>query len=217
MFGRFDLESLLYAIAAILIALTIHEASHAFAAYRLGDPTAKTLGRLSLNPLVHLDPMGTILIVFTMLAGFGIGWGKPVPVDPRYLRPNPKTGMALVSLAGPLSNVLTAFVLYLPVRLGMDVYTSDIAAGLAGTLMQLSIWLACFNLIPLPPLDGFSVLLGLLPPGPARSFGRLAQYGLGPIMLIVIADSYFHLGILQAVLLPMARLVSGLVMGHPLV
>lgn len=200
----------------MVIALTVHEASHAFAAYRLGDPTAKALGRLSLNPLVHLDPLGSLLIVMTMLTGFGIGWGKPVPVDSHYLRPNPKMGMALVSAAGPLSNILTAFVLFLPVRLGLDVYSNDLLAGLVTTVIQLSVLLGCFNLIPLPPLDGFSILLGILPARQAYSVSRLAQYGLGPIFVIIMADSWLHLSILSRVLGPVVNAVYSLITGQRL-
>jgi Zn-dependent protease len=213
---QFDLESFIYILIAMVIGITIHEASHALAAYRLGDPTAKALGRITLNPLAHLDPMGSILMVTTMLAGFGMGWGKPTPVNPSYLRPSPKTGMALVSAAGPLSNILTAYILYLPERLNLNLYNNDIVAGVVGTLISLSIGLACFNLIPLPPLDGFSIVLGLLPARQAYSFGRLAQYGLGPIFLLIIADSWFHWGILNAVLRPVMQVVASLVTGRPM-
>ncbi len=200
-------------VPAILIVITIHEFSHALMAFRLGDPTAKALGRLSLNPIRHLDPVGTLLIVMTMLSGFGIGWGKPVPVDPRYLKPNPKSGMALVSAAGPLSNVLTAFVLYLPERLQPGFYANDQVWLLVQFVILWSVGLGTFNLLPLPPLDGFSVLLGLLPNRAAYSFSRLAQYGLGPLFVLIMADSFLHLGILAAILGPVQNVIFTFVTG----
>ncbi len=215
MFDSRLLAELPYIVAAILIAITIHEFSHAFIAYQLGDGTAKALGRVSLNPLVHLDPFGTIMIILSVFSQFGIGWGKPVPVNPSYLKPNPKTGMALVSAAGPLSNILTAFVLFLPVRLDLFSYDNDAIAALVQYIIMWSIGLGAFNLLPLPPLDGFSIALGILPRSLAFSFGRLAQYGIGPLMLIIIADSYFHLGILQVVLGPVYSAIGALVTGRP--
>ncbi|MHB1131696.1 MAG: site-2 protease family protein [Chloroflexota bacterium] len=210
MLFRLDPLSLIYLAIAFVVVITIHEASHAFVAWRLGDPTAKSLGRISLNPLVHLDPMGTILI---FLASFG--WGKPVPVDPRYLKPNPKTGMALVSLAGPLSNVVLAFLLYLPIRLGADSFTGVPEVDrLFITIISISLLLAAFNLLPLPPLDGFSVLLGLLPYSAARQFAQLERYGLGPVFLLIFADSFFRLGILASILGPIQDALASVVTGE---
>jgi Zn-dependent protease len=164
-----DFERLLYVIPAILIAITIHEFSHALAATALGDYTAKSLGRLTFNPLKHLDPVGTIMIMFTAIAGVGIGWGKPVPVNPYNLRIGAKTGMALVSVAGPVSNILTAVILVLPLRLGYNLYTNETVLLVVYYTVAISIGLAVFNLLPLPPLDGFSVALGALPYGIAYS------------------------------------------------
>jgi Zn-dependent protease len=114
----FDLARFAAIIVAVLVAIDVHECCHAWVADRLGDPTARNLGRVSLNPLVHLDPLGTLMIFLTAITGFGIGWGKPVPVDPYRLRHGPTTGMGIVSLAGPAANLTTAAVLAIPFRLG---------------------------------------------------------------------------------------------------
>jgi len=207
------LNDMIYMVPAILIVITIHEFSHALVAYSLGDGTAKSQGRLSLNPLVHLDPLGTLMLVLSMLSRFGIGWGKPVPVNPNRLSPGPKTGMALVSAAGPLSNILTAFVLFLPVRFSLPVYNNDVVATLASYIIQWSIGLGAFNLLPLPPLDGFAIVLGILPNSAARSFGRIAQYGIGPLMLILVADWVLHVDILGLAMRPLLTVISAFVAG----
>src|SRR5205823_11564404 len=106
-----DPREFLYTMVALLVGITVHEANHALSASLLGDQTAKKLGRVTLNPLSHLDPMGTLMMIFTALAHFGIGWGRPVPVNPAYLRPTPNIGMALVAFAGPLANLITAAIL----------------------------------------------------------------------------------------------------------
>lgn len=216
MFDFLDLETLIYAIPAILIAITIHEFSHAAAAYVLGDSTAKSHGRLSLNPLVHLDPLGTIMILFTAIAGFGIGWGKPVPVNPYRLRPGSRSGMAIVSAAGPVSNLLTAFLLVLPVRADLFGYGAGPLGSLVVSLVFLSIGLAVFNLLPLPPLDGFAVALGILPAQLAQGLARLGQYGPGVLLLILVADSWLRVGILSTLLRPLYSLAQAIVFGEPL-
>ncbi len=208
-----DIERLILVIPAILIAITIHEFSHALAAFSLGDYTAKYQGRVSLNPLRHLDPLGTVMILFTAIAGFGIGWGRPVPVNPNNLRTGPKTGMALVSFAGPGSNILTAFLLALPLRENPLAYGSGTAADLVFTLIYLSIGLGVFNLIPLPPLDGFAIALGLLPWSLARYLQQLAVYGPGVLLLIIFADSFLRIGILSVVMRPLLMLAQTMVFG----
>ncbi len=177
----------LYFIVALLAGLTIHEASHAFVADRLGDPTARRLGRVTLNPIAHLDPAGTLMMAFAAYFHIGIGWGKPCPVNPNNLRPNPQTGYALVAAAGPVSNLLLA-------TLGAIVLQLDL--GLPGAVLQgivyviyVSVSLAVFNLIPIPPLDGFTVLLGLLPTGTSVSLSKLYQWGPGLLLLLVFFGS----------------------------
>ncbi len=146
----------------IVIAITIHEFSHALAARLLGDTTAERMGRLSLNPIVHLDPIGTLMIVVASLSGIGIGWGKPCPVSPWNLRPRGRVGMAIVSLAGPASNLLLAIALALVLRLLPHAVLLTPTGGVLYLAMTLNVGLTVFNLLPLPPLDGFHVLMGVL-------------------------------------------------------
>lgn len=156
-----DLYSLLLAVPAILIALTFHEFAHGYVAYRLGDPTAKHHGRLTLNPLAHLDPMGTIMIFL-----IHFGWAKPVPVDPRYLG-NPKRDMMWIAAAGPLMNMVLALISGIVIRIFIAVGPSGDTAVTLFRMIQYSLFinlaLAFFNLLPIPPLDGSKILAGLLP------------------------------------------------------
>lgn len=199
-----------YTAIALLIGLAVHEASHAFASDQLGDPTARSMGRLTLNPLAHLDPMGALVLVISSLAGFGIGWGKPVPVNPRHLTrgplknlPNgPLVGMALVALAGPFSNLLLAL-------FGAQVLTlTPLPGQFVGQFILINVILLVFNLIPIPPLDGYRVLLGLLPTAPAYKLARLEAWGPGILILFVFLGQ----GILNSILLtfssPVLRLIG---------
>jgi Zn-dependent protease len=213
----FDLARFAAIIVAVLVAIDVHECCHAWMADRLGDPTARSLGRISLNPLVHLDPLGTLMIFLTAITGFGIGWGKPVPVDPYRLRSGPMTGMGIVSLAGPAANLTTAAVLAIPFRLG--------EAALPGTALELlfviamvNIGLAIFNLIPVPPLDGYGVLMGIL--GSIRSgwayrwsykLARYERYGPMILLLVIIADRYVPL--FSYIIYPPYLLLRRLILG----
>lgn len=168
---------------ALLVAITIHEFSHALIANYLGDPTAKLKGRLTLNPLAHLDPLGTLLI---LIAHFG--WGKPVPIDPYNLR-NPRRDSALISLAGPASNLLLASLLSLLLRF---VLPSVISYPLLSTISYpliaiiiMSVGLAIFNLVPIHPLDGFAIILGILPEDLSRQWEELRGYGLIFLVLLI--------------------------------
>lgn len=187
-----DFEHMLFQLSIMalpaLFAITLHEAAHGYAALKFGDRTAQMMGRLSLNPLRHIDPVGTVLLPMTLflLTGFMFGWAKPVPVDFRNLR-NPKRDMVWVAAAGPGVNFLLAFVSALLLHLApltpavmTDWLTSNLVVS-----MQFNVLLALFNLIPLPPLDGGRVLVGLLPMRAARSVARLEPYGMGILMLLV--------------------------------
>lgn len=187
LFQALDVVSLLNAllrVAAVLLCLTVHEACHGLTAYALGDPTAKSMHRLSLNPLHHIDWFG----LFMMLAA-GFGWAKPVPVDPRYFK-KPKEGMALTALAGPVSNFLLAFLfifiskliyLYAPYTVAWDV----VFTFCLYTAAPLSIGLGLFNLIPIPPLDGSKVVAVLLPD---RAYGTLMRYErYGMLLLLALS------------------------------
>ncbi len=207
----------LVTIAAFLVALaaaiTFHEFSHALSANRLGDLTATRQGRLSLNPIAHLDPLGSVMI---LLAGFG--WGKPVPVNAYNLQAGERSGMALVAAAGPVSNVLMAVLLSVPARVGLValpvvvgyVPFSGGPGELAGYFLQsiiyLNIVLAAFNLLPIAPLDGFKVALGLLPREAAAPFARLERYGPMILLGLILLDYVMPgRGILSIILGPIVR------------
>lgn len=200
--GLEDPVLLLYLLIGFLVGFTIHESSHALMAYALGDPTAKDKGRLSLNPLVHLHPLGTLSILL-----LGLGWGQPVPVDATKLRPGPKVGMALVGLAGPLANLLTATFLAIPLRLHLVPFTPRKIGGFIisyGLLLSLVIWLnigmALFNLIPLMPLDGSRLLSVLLPSRWFNFLARYELYGLILIILLLVLERFTQMGLLTGLL-----------------
>ena len=176
----------------VIFAITLHEVAHGWAAHALGDPTAQTLGRLSLNPLKHVDPIGTVLLpgFLLLIGGFIFGWAKPVPVDARNFR-NPRVDMALVALAGPLSNLVMALAWGVLFKYAVAVGAEQgLWYGLrlmarAGLIINIS--LMALNMLPLPPLDGSRVLMGLLPEGAARSYSRLEPYGLFILMGLMAA------------------------------
>ncbi|MBI4318807.1 MAG: site-2 protease family protein [Chloroflexi bacterium] len=200
-----------YVFVAIILSISVHEASHALMAYRLGDPTAKYLGRLTLNPVAHLDPLGTLMIVITTISGFGIGWGKPVPVNPYNLRNGAKTGMAMVSVAGPLSNLVLASFLAIPMRL--DLIPDPTVFFVFRMMVLLNIALAVFNMIPIPPLDGFKVLQGILPNRQAYALSSLETYGPAILMLVIFVGPYFRLNVLGMILGPLMRIGYWLIAG----
>jgi Zn-dependent protease len=165
----------------LLLSLTIHEAAHAWTADKLGDPTARSLGRVSLNPLVHIDWIGTVLLpLIAVVSNLPlIGWAKPVPVMIRNLR-HPRRDFMIVAAAGPISNLLQAVVAAGLLRLVWDP-ALGIEPGVPATVLflalQINLLLAFFNLIPVPPLDGGNVMLGLLPPRLAAGYSQLRDYG----------------------------------------
>ncbi|MBI4999855.1 site-2 protease family protein [Candidatus Gottesmanbacteria bacterium] len=169
---------------ALLVAITIHEFSHAFMADRLGDPTARLMGRLTLNPLAHLDPLGTL---FLLIARFG--WGKPVPFDPFNLR-NPRRDSALISLAGPGSNLILATILSLILRAIPYFPLPEIVFLLVQAffipIIILNVGLAIFNLLPVHPLDGFKIVTGFLPKKLAYQWQELEGYGLFFLLLLLL-------------------------------
>ena len=191
---------------ALAVAIAVHEASHALAADRLGDPTPRRLGRLTLNPLRHLDPIGTILLFVV-----GFGWGKPVPVDSFYFRGNPVSGMAKVALAGPLSGLITAGVVSIFLQ-ALD--PTGFLRLLLFSIVLYNIVLAVFNLIPLPPLDGFRILLGILPSPAMVRVARWENYGPSLLIMVVLLDSFAGAGILGRVLGPAVNFFSQLYLGR---
>ncbi len=216
MFGL-DLTSFIAVIVAVLIAIDVHECCHAWMAAQMGDPTARDLGRVSLNPIVHLDPLGTLMIFLTALTGFGIGWGKPVPVDPYRLRYGPRTGMGIVSLAGPLANLTTATVLAIPFRLGLGILP-DLLVEFLFIVSMVNIGLAIFNLLPVPPLDGYGVLMGILSsiraPWAYRWSSTLARYErYGPMILLLVIIANRYIPLFSWIIYPPYLLIRRLLLG----
>lgn len=182
-----DLATLLARAIVLVVAFTIHELAHAVTADWLGDPTPRRMGRITLNPIAHLDPIGTIAL---LVAGFG--WAKPVMVNPLNLRGNPRTSMAIVAAAGPASNLLMAILFALPLRFGLvDLAffnNSSLFPSLPFLLVQfvyINLILMFFNLIPIPPLDGYKVLMGILPPEMSYRLRPLEQYGFILLLMVV--------------------------------
>lgn len=185
----------------ILLALTLHEYAHGYVAYRLGDPTAKSLGRLTLNPLHHLDPIGTIAFFL-----INIGWAKPVPVNGAYFR-NPKKDMLWVALAGPLTNLFLAVAsaiiaktLYLLYSGLPDTFLINAIFIPVLAMLEASIWinlvLCVFNFLPIPPLDGSRILMGLLPDEMAGAYASFEKYGFVVILLLAFT------GVLSSMIMP---------------
>jgi Zn-dependent protease len=190
-----DLTSIAIGLGIILVALSVHEAAHAWSADRLGDPTARLLGRVTLNPIKHIDPIGTVLMPVLMIAtGLPIlGWAKPVPVNISRLG-HPRRDFMIVAAAGPLSNIAQALVAALVVR-GLFFSGADMGlwAEILLRFMYLNLILAFFNLIPVPPLDGGNVLAGLLPRPAAATFERIRPFGFLVLYALILTDVLFAL------------------------
>ena len=202
-----DFAQIFIAFAVLLFSLTVHEAAHAFTADRLGDPTARLLGRVSLNPAVHVDLIGTVVFPLIAIATNlpVIGWAKPVPVNLRNLG-HPRRDFMLVAAAGPASNLLLAVIAAMVWRsLSFDPGMAGAGASVAVVLermLLINVLLAVFNMVPVPPLDGGNVLAGLLPPALAHQFDRLRPWGFlilyalmlsGGLSYLVMPPSYFIL------------------------
>ena len=196
-----DFTQILIAFCVLLVSLTVHEAAHAFTADRLGDRTARLLGRVSLNPAVHIDPIGTILfpLIAIMTNVPVIGWAKPVPVNGRNLR-NERRDFVLVAAAGPASNLALAAIAAFVWRMlpgGAD----ELIATIVQRALLMNVLLAVFNMIPVPPLDGGNVLAGLLPIPLARQYDRLRPWG------FLLLYGLMLTGTLGAIVVPPARLI----------
>lgn len=217
---HFDAVNIFFQIVVLLFAISVHESAHAWMANRLGDPTAKMLGRVSLNPIVHIDPFGTILVpALLILFGFpAFGWAKPTPVDSRNFK-NIVRDDILTAVAGPVSNFITAFVAV--VVLAFIVHTPVSGAGglfrgtdVAGPLAQMfelailiNVVLAVFNLIPLPPLDGSHVIRHFLSYETLKVYDRIGYFGLVILMFVL---PMLHLDIIGAIISPFLGFYQGL-------
>jgi len=200
------IQQLIILAPPFLFALTFHELAHGYVAWSLGDPTAKNEGRLTLNPLKHLDPLGVIAFIIMK-----IGWAKPVPVNPSYFK-DPQKGMLLVALAGPAANLLTAvasaiLVKFLIVMPFIPMFILKPVVGMLVASVWINIMLAVFNCLPIPPLDGSKVLMGLLPPKAARSYAQLEPFGF--ILLLIL----FYAGLINKVIMPIINSANTLLLG----
>jgi Zn-dependent protease len=212
-----DPPTLISRIIVLVITFTIHELAHAWTATQLGDETPRQYGRLTLNPLAHLDPMGSLLL---LVAGFG--WAKPVPINPYALQRRTPAGVMWVSLAGPFSNLVMAILAAIPFRMGLvSVYdgltsTRAILPTLSQIMVQfvlINLLLCLFNLIPLAPLDGEKIVDFFLPPNLSKVFDQIRPYG--PIILIavVMLGPLFGVDIIGAIIMPPLRALFNLLVG----
>lgn len=203
------LQILAVAAIPVLFAITLHEVAHGWVARQFGDRTAEMLGRLTLNPLKHIDPIGTVVVpaIALMTTGFLFGWAKPVPVAIRNLR-NPRRDMMLVAAAGPSANILMAifwaFFMKLVAMSGLEGMTAVFFMTMGQIGVFINVILAVFNMVPIPPLDGGRVLSGLLPPRASTRLDALEPYGL----IIVLAFIFFAWGYLR----PVITSVTGFIM-----
>lgn len=212
-----DLPTLIARIFVLLTAFAVHEFAHAWAADRYGDPTPRSMGRLTLNPLAHLDPIGSLMLVFV-----GFGWAKPVPVNPYALARRSSAAMMWVSLAGPISNLLMALIAAIPFQLGLvSAYSAFATPGtvlptldyLLYEFVYINLVLMLFNLIPIAPLDGEKVLYYLAPPSVARVMDTIRPYGPMLLLLVVFAGSFAGFNLLWTILGPPLQALLGLLVG----
>ena len=204
-FTQQNLELLLLLVPVLVVSMVLHELAHAYVANRLGDPTARMLGRLTLNPLKHADPMGTAMFAITYLtSGFMFGWAKPVPVQPRFFN-RPHQAMALVAIAGPLVNLAIAWLIAV-VYIHLVPDATGTLLDLIGLAFGSNVILAVFNMMPIPPLDGSRVLAAVMPREMAEAWGRLDQFGFIIIFgLLFLFPPFFQM--ITAIQVPLQHLL----------
>lgn len=204
-------------IITLLIAFTIHEFAHAYTANAFGDDTPRAHGRLTLNPAAHLDLIGTLMLLFA-----GFGWAKPVPVNPNTLRRRSPAALMLVSAAGPLSNLILAFLAAIPLRFSLVPYLTSWPGFLPTPIqflfdfLSINILLMLFNLIPLSPLDGEKVLEYFLPPSGVRFLDQIRPYGPMILMALIFVLPMIGIDLFGIILFPLLRTIQSLLIGVPL-
>ena len=212
-----DPATLIARLIVLVITFTIHEFAHAWTATQLGDETPRQYGRLTLNPLAHLDPMGSLLLLVV-----GFGWAKPVPINPYALSRRTPAGVMWVSLAGPFSNLLMAILAAVPFRMGLVsvvaglTTTRAILPNLSQILVQfilINLLLCLFNLIPLAPLDGEKIIDYFLPPSLAKVFENIRPYGPIILIVVVLVAPMFGVDIISMIIMPPLRALFGLLVG----
>lgn len=206
LFGNFTISGILALAITGIFALAYHELAHAIVADRLGDPTPRSYGRMTLNPIAHLDPFGLLMLFI-----IGFGWAS-TPVNPNMLRGNPRQSSAIVAIAGPLANLAMAILWTIPIYLGVvDLSSTNeilpTASQLIWTGLQINVLLFVFNLIPIPPLDGFTILQGVLPPDMAYRLEPLRQYGMFLLLGLLLGSRYLGFSIISSLTTPVIRLL----------
>jgi Zn-dependent protease len=207
----FDPEFFAATVVAFVLAITIHEFMHAWTAYQLGDTTAASQGRITLNPAAHFDPLGFIFMILLALGIGFIAWGKPVPININRLRYG-KYGYSLTALAGPVSNLALATAMILPLRFS-NVQLTGFAGLLASQIIFLNLLLAAFNFIPIPPLDGSKILTGILPDFWFPFLARLDQYGFGILLVVILIGGFTGTGLLFEMYRPTLDLFWNIIVG----
>ena len=207
-----DIGTFIALLIALVIALSMHEFAHAWTANYLGDDTPRAYGRLTLNPLAHLDPIGSLLLVFA-----GFGWAKPVPVNPYNLNRRSPAGLMWVSLAGPASNFLMAVLAAIPLRLGLEYFSNS---GSLDSLwlflfyfIQINLGLMLFNLLPLAPLDGEKIAVYLLPPAWGRALEKIAPYGSIILLLVLFVLPRMNVDVFGMIISPVVESLTSLLLG----
>jgi Zn-dependent protease len=213
LFGfNFDPIRFVSIIIAFIVGISVHEFCHALSAYQLGDPTAKQAGRLSLNPLVHFDPLGFLMMILLSLGIPALAWGKPVPVNPSRLKGG-RRGMALTALAGPASNLTVATVAALLLRVidpGLVFAGTFSIADILMYIVYLNVLLAVFNLIPIPPLDGFNILMGLVSDYWVQFLAPIQKYGMFILLAVVfLGGGIFFTYVINPIVDPLLQLLLG--------
>jgi Zn-dependent protease len=207
-----DIGTFIALLIALVIALSMHEFAHAWTANYLGDDTPRAYGRLTLNPLAHLDPIGSLLLVFA-----GFGWAKPVPVNPYNLNRRSPAGLMWVSLAGPASNFLMAVVAAIPLRLGLEFSSSSNSLDSLWLFLfyfiQINLGLMLFNLLPLAPLDGEKIAIYLLPPAWGRALEKIAPYGSIILLVVLFVLPRMNVDVFGMIISPVVESLTSLLLG----